>query len=728
MTRAPLVSVYMATYNRAHAIGRAIEGVLAQTIADWELVIADDGSTDDTRAVVESFADPRVRYFRKPHSGIPETLNFALARCRGRWLAVAGSDDRYHTRFLEQHLEALRLAGDRAVSYSDFNNVRPDGRFDNRFRAAPAERLTMLGRLVQEPLTQLASGYFVCSGRLLKTIGGYDESMPVSSDKQLLIRLLAGAESFVHVAEPLVERYLSARDGASYVYLRTAEGQAEIAGRLLETTLASFGREELAAVAGDGLRDLACWRFEVILREVVAQQLWKYGQVGSALWRLLREAAMALEPHGIYQRFWRAALLGSGQCFAFGVAGSEREARWLGELLARDGLAYVGRLSAGREQTEKRLAAADVILDCSGEGAADADGGPVWIAVPGRPDSDRAEPLAYPSDEYRRLARYQCQLSETIGASVAESSASPSNAVLLQGSETLALLARKALEQQGSRVAYRWDNGPAAPDEDVILRVGDGDLPGIASCLDLVVITSVSAEADLRKVARRAGIRCPVLGPSDWFARERAHDNGLAERYPADIREVNEIRRQRSDLEVLYRCCAPFVRSGDRVVDWHCGYGFGSTLLSEYGESVYGVEADPKARRFAAERFDSPRLEFFDPLAYWEAQRSGGLAQATFACCIDALEYLRSPLAALRDWVEALPPDGRLAVGGCQPPCGCPHVLTPLSFVDLTLFLELLGLRLLGRFVQINDALMVDGEPPSAGQRFLILGERSDGK
>ena len=75
-----------------------------------------------------------------------------------------------------------------------------------------------------------------------------------------------------------------------------------------------------------------------------------------------------------------------------------------------------------------------------------------------------------------------------------------------------------------------------------------------------------------------------------------------------------------------------------------------------------------------------------------------------------------------------LPPDGRLAVGGCQPPCGCPHVLTPLSFVDLTLFLELLGLRLLGRFVQINDALMVDGEPPSAGQRFLILGERSDGK
>ena len=65
----PRVSIVLPTFNRAALIGRAIESVLAQTVDDWQLVVVDDGSTDDTATVVASFDDPRIEYVRRPNGG-----------------------------------------------------------------------------------------------------------------------------------------------------------------------------------------------------------------------------------------------------------------------------------------------------------------------------------------------------------------------------------------------------------------------------------------------------------------------------------------------------------------------------------------------------------------------------------------------------------------------------------------------------------------------------------
>ncbi|MDP3402496.1 MAG: glycosyltransferase family 2 protein, partial [bacterium] len=93
-TPTPLVSVMIATYNRASYMRIAVESVLAQTYQNWELVIIDDGSTDDTQRVAGSFMDARIRYVRlKQNSGIHAARTRALKECRGEYLAVLDSDD-----------------------------------------------------------------------------------------------------------------------------------------------------------------------------------------------------------------------------------------------------------------------------------------------------------------------------------------------------------------------------------------------------------------------------------------------------------------------------------------------------------------------------------------------------------------------------------------------------------------------------------------------------------
>lgn len=89
----PLVSVITPTYNRAHVLGKTIQSVLDQTYDNWELVIVDDGSTDDTEALVKSFTDKRITYLRKKNGGPSKARNFGIKHATGKWVMYLDSDD-----------------------------------------------------------------------------------------------------------------------------------------------------------------------------------------------------------------------------------------------------------------------------------------------------------------------------------------------------------------------------------------------------------------------------------------------------------------------------------------------------------------------------------------------------------------------------------------------------------------------------------------------------------
>ena len=97
------VSVIIPTYNRAHLIGRAITSVLHQSFKDFEIIVIDDGSTDDTRAVVMSFEDDRVVYERLPaNKGVHEARNRGMELATGEYLAFLDSDDELLPQALER--------------------------------------------------------------------------------------------------------------------------------------------------------------------------------------------------------------------------------------------------------------------------------------------------------------------------------------------------------------------------------------------------------------------------------------------------------------------------------------------------------------------------------------------------------------------------------------------------------------------------------------------------
>jgi len=101
------ISVVMPVYNRVHLAKRAIESVLCQSLRSFELIVVDDGSTEDIRSVVESFADARVIYARQNNRGASAARNYGIDLARGSYISFLDSDDIYLPRHLEMAMTAL---------------------------------------------------------------------------------------------------------------------------------------------------------------------------------------------------------------------------------------------------------------------------------------------------------------------------------------------------------------------------------------------------------------------------------------------------------------------------------------------------------------------------------------------------------------------------------------------------------------------------------------------
>lgn len=116
-----LVSIIMPSYNTAAYIAESIRSVLAQTYSNWELIIVDDCSTDDTDAVVAPFlADARVRYLKNDvNSGAAISRNRALREAKGEWIAFLDSDDLWHPEKLEKQIDFMKKYGYK-FTYTDY--------------------------------------------------------------------------------------------------------------------------------------------------------------------------------------------------------------------------------------------------------------------------------------------------------------------------------------------------------------------------------------------------------------------------------------------------------------------------------------------------------------------------------------------------------------------------------------------------------------------------------
>lgn len=139
-----LVSIIMPSYNTGGYIKNSIESVLAQTYENWELIIVDDCSTDDTDSIVGQFSDKRIRYLKnEKNSGAAISRNYALREAKGRWIAFLDSDDLWLPEKLEKQI-AFMKNNDYHFSYTRYIEIDEESKPNGKCVTGP-KRITKHG-------------------------------------------------------------------------------------------------------------------------------------------------------------------------------------------------------------------------------------------------------------------------------------------------------------------------------------------------------------------------------------------------------------------------------------------------------------------------------------------------------------------------------------------------------------------------------------------------------
>ena len=139
-----LVSVIMPSFNTAQLIRQSIQSVLDQTYTNWELIIVDDCSTDNTMEVIEAIADSRIRVFQNSvNSGAAVSRNKALREAKGKWIAFLDSDDLWMPQKLEKQIRFME-ENECAFSYTNYEELDSDGNRTGVTVSGPA-RITKRG-------------------------------------------------------------------------------------------------------------------------------------------------------------------------------------------------------------------------------------------------------------------------------------------------------------------------------------------------------------------------------------------------------------------------------------------------------------------------------------------------------------------------------------------------------------------------------------------------------
>jgi len=128
-----LISIIMPTYNSANHIRGALDSILNQTFADFEILIIDGLSSDETVTIAKSFNDKRIRIFSERDKGIYDAMNKGIKNVHGDWVYFLGSDDRLYSNTVLQELAPYFIEEKIDVIYGDVHSSRFNGRYDGEF-------------------------------------------------------------------------------------------------------------------------------------------------------------------------------------------------------------------------------------------------------------------------------------------------------------------------------------------------------------------------------------------------------------------------------------------------------------------------------------------------------------------------------------------------------------------------------------------------------------------
>ncbi|MBK4732786.1 glycosyltransferase [Oxynema sp. CENA135] len=211
----PKISVVIPVYNATTTIQETISSVLNQSFTDYELIIVNDGSTDETLEKIESFKDPRIRVFSYTNAGAAISRNRGLSQAKGEYIAFLDADDLWTPDKLEAQLAILEKNPQASIAYSWSDCIDESSQFLRRGGHISVNG-NVYDRLLLVDFLENGSNPLIRRHALIE-IGGFDESLPAGQDWDLYLRL-AEKSNFVVVEKSQIRYRISANSLSSNIF------------------------------------------------------------------------------------------------------------------------------------------------------------------------------------------------------------------------------------------------------------------------------------------------------------------------------------------------------------------------------------------------------------------------------------------------------------------------------------------------------------------------------
>lgn len=248
-TGTPRFSILTPAYNAASTLARTIESVLEQTYADWEHVIVDDGSSDETVQIARSYAaeEPRIRVFASEHQGVSRTRIQTMAHARGELFARLDADDCMTPTYLERVDAFFGEHPDAQIVSTNGYQVFPDGRRVYYYTAPIFQETSSLS------ISDMLSGYLIGTSAVMTRdvyeMTGGPRPEARSEDIDLWLRAVAMGAVHYHLPEPIFLYYQDASNRVSDDTRAVWRSHVEILEHLIAEGMLSGSDEALARKA-----------------------------------------------------------------------------------------------------------------------------------------------------------------------------------------------------------------------------------------------------------------------------------------------------------------------------------------------------------------------------------------------------------------------------------------------------------------------------------------------
>ena len=196
MNSKELISIVLPVYNGANHISQSIESVLQQTYSNWELIIVDDCSTDNTPEIIDNFekSDPRIRVFHNERNlKLPSTLNVGFTEAKGEYFTWTSDDNMYRPNALEKMVDVLEKNSDIDLVYADYSAINDEGEFIKEEKNAEPSEIRFYN---------MVGACFMYRSSLAQKVGKYDPETFLAEDFDYWIRCYNCCD-FLHIHENL---------------------------------------------------------------------------------------------------------------------------------------------------------------------------------------------------------------------------------------------------------------------------------------------------------------------------------------------------------------------------------------------------------------------------------------------------------------------------------------------------------------------------------------------